>query len=230
MNKKLKRSGKKYLSITLIMLVFQAVLLFATAGSFYIFRYWIFIIINLIYTILALRLLYKKNSELLNERGKKKDDIKSWDSYLVKFHNIILILILPLIIGLDFRLNWSYLNYYYMILGYIFYLISNILVLSSMFANTHFETNVRIQTDRNHKVITSFPYNIVRHPGYLGTILWALAIPLILGSLLAYIPSIIAISILIIRTHLEDKTLINELKNYEYYTKKTKYRIFPLIW
>lgn len=212
------------------MLMFQTVLLFATAGNFNILRYWIFISINFIYTIIALLLLYKKNPDLINERANKKEDIKSWDNYLVKIHNLSLILVLPLIAGLDFRFDWSHINIYSIMPGFLVYIISNILVLGSMLANTHFETNVRIQTDRNHKVITSFPYNIVRHPGYLGTILWALAVPSILGSLLAYIPSLFAIITLIVRTHLEDNTLIEELSGYKAYTKKTKYRIFPLIW
>ncbi len=212
------------------MLAFQAILLFVAAGNFNIFRYWIFIIINFIYTIIALILLYKKNPDLINERAKKKDDIKSWDNYLVKLHNLSLILVLPIVAGLDFRFNWSYINMSFIIPGLIIYGISNVLVLSSMLANTHFETNIRLQTDRNHKVITGFPYNIVRHPGYLGTMVWALAIPLVLGSLFAYIPAIIAIVILILRTYLEDKVLMNELGRYKEYTLKTKYRILPLIW
>lgn len=230
MSNRINKSGKKYISITLIMIIFQAVLLFVAAGNFNINRYWIFIIVNFIYTLIALFFLYKKNPDLINERAKKKDDIKSWDNYLVKFHNLSLILVLPIIAGLDFRFGWSLINMYLIIPGFLIYFISNILVLGSMLANTHFETNVRIQTDRNHKVISSFPYNIVRHPGYLGTILWALAVPAILGSMFAYIPALIAIVTLIIRTYLEDWTLINELPGYESYSKKTKYRIFPLIW
>jgi len=230
MKNKINKSGKKYISITVIMLAFQAILLFVAAGNFNIFRYWIFIIINFIYTIIALILLYKKNPDLINERAKKKDDIKSWDNYLVKLHNLSLILVLPIVAGLDFRFNWSYINMSFIIPGLIIYGISNVLVLSSMLANTHFETNIRLQTDRNHKVITGFPYNIVRHPGYLGTMVWALAIPLVLGSLFAYIPAIIAIVILILRTYLEDKVLMNELGRYKEYTLKTKYRILPLIW
>ena len=36
---------------------------------------------------------------------------------------------------------------------------------------------VRIQTDRGHKVIDTGPYAIVRHPGYVGGILFCVGPP-----------------------------------------------------
>jgi len=46
-----------------------------------------------------------------------------------------------------------------------------------MTANPYFEPTVRIQKDRSHRVMTSGPYKIVRHPGYLAGILYALSVP-----------------------------------------------------
>jgi protein-S-isoprenylcysteine O-methyltransferase Ste14 len=34
----------------------------------------------------------------------------------------------------------------------------------------------------------------------------------------------------LIRTSLEDKTLINELSGYREYSYKTRYKLFPYIW
>ena len=80
------------------------------------------------------------------------------------------------------------------------------------------------------KVITSGPYKLIRHPGYLGGILWAMSVPMILGSVYGFIPSIVGIIIFIIRTGLEDKTLLNELKEYSEYSKEVKRRLIPGIW
>ncbi len=47
----------------------------------------------------------------------------------------------------------------------------------------------------------------MRHPGYVGTVLQALGLPFLLGSLWALIPGITAVGLMIIRTALEDHTL-----------------------
>jgi protein-S-isoprenylcysteine O-methyltransferase Ste14 len=99
-----------------------------------------------------------------------------------------------------------------------------------MIANPYFEPTVRIQEDRDHKVITSGPYKIVRHPGYLAGILFIFSIPFYLGSLFTFIPAGIYSLLMITRTWLEDITLQKELTGYFEYTKKTKYRLFPFIW
>jgi protein-S-isoprenylcysteine O-methyltransferase Ste14 len=70
----------------------------------------------------------------------------------------------------------------------------------------------------------------VRHPGYSGAILAQLATPLLLGSLWAMIPSILSAGFYILRTYLEDKTLILELAGYSDYVQQTRYRLLPRIW
>jgi protein-S-isoprenylcysteine O-methyltransferase Ste14 len=89
---------------------------------------------------------------------------------------------------------------------------------------------VRIQTERDHKVAISGPYNYIRHPGYVGFIVMVLAIPLSLGTLYALLMSGITTILFIIRTFLEDKTLKNELDGYLEYSNKVKYKLIPFIW
>ena len=105
---------------------------------------------------------------------------------------------------------------------------SSILLNWAMKVNPHFEPTVRIQD--NHKVIARGPYGIVRHPGYLAGILFALSIPLLIGSAFTFIPAGIYCLLMTIRTWVEDKTLQKELKGYPEYTKQTKYRLLPKIW
>jgi protein-S-isoprenylcysteine O-methyltransferase Ste14 len=69
--------------------------------------------------------------------------------------------------------------------------------------NRWFATVVRIQKDRGQMVCDSGPYRFVRHPGYLGGILFMIATPLILGSLLAVIPQAVAAGLLVVRTSLK---------------------------
>jgi protein-S-isoprenylcysteine O-methyltransferase Ste14 len=96
--------------------------------------------------------------------------------------------------------------------------------------NKFFSSVVRIQKDRGHTVIQEGPYAYVRHPGYVGGILMALSIPLCLGSVWALAPSAIVLTVLVIRTYLEDATLQKELKGYKAYTRKVRYRLVPGVW
>jgi protein-S-isoprenylcysteine O-methyltransferase Ste14 len=99
-----------------------------------------------------------------------------------------------------------------------------------MVKNRHFEPVVRIQSDRDHAVVSEGPYRIVRHPGYLGGLIFYFSTPLILGSTYALIPAAIAVMLITLRTELEDRTLRKELTGYQQYAAQTPYRLIPLIW
>lgn len=228
---KLTKSGIRYIIAMFILLIIQAIILFAYASTIYLPRAWLFLSITFIYYLLSTIILYRVNPELINQRGDIQTDAKLWDQFLMRAHNIMLIFIMPAIIGLDVgRFHWSNLSIYYVIPGFIFYIISTILINWAMIVNPHFEATVRIQKDRDHKVITKGPYSIIRHPGYLSGILWSVAVPLITGSFFGLIPGGIAILLLILRTFLEDKTLQSELTGYSKYVKSVKYRLFPGVW
>src|SRR5215510_5607188 len=86
--------------------------------------------------------------------------------------------------------------------------------------NKFFEKTVRIQTDRGHKVIDTGPYAIVRHPGYVGGMLFFVGAALCLGSLWALIPAGLACALLLLRTQWEDQTLQAELPGYKEYAER----------
>jgi protein-S-isoprenylcysteine O-methyltransferase Ste14 len=73
-------------------------------------------------------------------------------------------------------------------------------------------------------------YKYVRHPGYLGGLLFTLITPLLLGSLWAMIPTGITIILMVARTILEDKTLEIELDGYREYKLEVRYRLLPHVW
>jgi len=147
-------------------------------------------------------------------------------------HSYYFVFYITLIIAfLDIgRFNWSYIPNSYAIFGIVIYILMMIISIWAMVVNVHFENFVRIQKDRNHKTVDTGPYKYVRHPGYSAGVFRHLSVPAIIGSIYAYIPVLIGISFLIIRTYLEDKTLQKELIGYKEYMKKTRYRLIPKIW
>ena len=61
--------------------------------------------------------------------------------------------------------------------------------------------------------------------------MWAyLAMPLLLDSAWGFIPALVLLIAMFVRTSLEDKTLQEELPGYREYAQQVKYRLFPGVW
>jgi protein-S-isoprenylcysteine O-methyltransferase Ste14 len=140
-------------------------------------------------------------------------------------------LLVPGVAGLDVgRYRWSQLGFLHAGLGFILFVVSSVLIVWAMVENPFFEPTVRIQGDRGHRVVSTGPYGIVRHPGYISGILWTFFIPLVIGSLYTFVPVALYSALMILRTHLEDRTLQDELAGYVEYVEKVRYRLFPGVW
>ena len=86
--------------------------------------------------------------------------------------------------------------------------------------NRFFSSAMRIQRDRGQHVITTGPYQYVRHPGYAAFILVALCSGLALGSWGSLLPSLLYIGLFIRRTAVEDRLLREELEGYPAYAER----------
>ncbi|NVO12333.1 MAG: isoprenylcysteine carboxylmethyltransferase family protein [Bacteroidales bacterium] len=205
-------------------------ILFICAGRMDYTQGWIFLSINILATLMNYFTIHK-NSELINERSKPSEGIKSWDKLLLGLSALIYVIIIVLA-GLDSgRFHWTLnFNWNVSISGVILTLVGQTLFLTARSQNNFFSSVVRIQKDRGHVVCDTGLYKIVRHPGYLGMIISLIGLPLITISVWSIIPTLIAIILLLIRTSLEDKTLINELDGYVEYTKKTRSKLIPFVW
>jgi len=207
------------------------IIFFVSAWRLDIPRAWFYIVIALIGNIINSVVTLKFMRELYNLRGGGQEGTKKWDYIFLLVFFLNTLVIIPLVAGLEVgRFQCSCLDIPFIIVGIILYVLSYALVLWAMLVNQHFEGTIRIQKERDHKVISSGPYKIVRHPGYLGMIIGTFAPSFIVGSLFSLIPVIISIIAIILRTHFEDKLLRAELNGYADYAKKTKFRLFPGIW
>lgn len=135
-----------------------------------------------------------------------------------------------LITGLDKIYQWSSMPHQLQYIAGFLVIFGASIVLWAKKANKFYAETVRIQYERHHVVITDGPYRYVRHPGYLGYMIISIAVPLMLGSLAALIPSTFIILGYLARTVLEDVTLQRQFKGYYDYTKKVPYRLIPGIW
>jgi len=101
---------------------------------------------------------------------------------------------------------------------------------SAMSVNPFFEGTVRLQRERDQRVIEVGPYRLIRHPGNLGLAVWAAASPLLLRSATAAWAAGAAVAWVVLRTALEDATLRRELPGYQGYCGRTRFRLVPGVW
>ncbi len=100
----------------------------------------------------------------------------------------------------------------------------------AMGVNPYYEGTVRIQSERGHRVVEAGPYRRLRHPGYLGLILWAAASPFLLLSVRAFAPAALTAAWVVLRTALEDALLRRRLDGYAEYARRVRFRLIPGLW
>ena len=223
------KAGQLFIK-SLIGTLFFLFILFISAGRINYWQGWLYATICIV-SVLLNSFALKDKDELAAERSGAKSGTKSWDKIIIGLSTVTLI-ITYIVAGLDSgRFQWSP-GFHWSIntIGVILILLGEVIFLMAQKQNKFFSSLMRIQTDRGHTVCDTGIYKIIRHPAYFGNIITAIGIPLILGALWGFIPSAVSVLLTIIRTSLEDKTLINELDGYRDYTYKTRYRLLPYIW
>jgi protein-S-isoprenylcysteine O-methyltransferase Ste14 len=89
---------------------------------------------------------------------------------------------------------------------------------------------VKHQEERQHTVIDTGVYSIVRHPMYAGSALLWVGIPLWLESYAAALLASIPIVLIALRILFEERFLRRALKGYQAYTARVPYRLIPSLW
>jgi protein-S-isoprenylcysteine O-methyltransferase Ste14 len=209
---------------------FILALLFVSAGTLKWIEAWLLLLLYFAAVSGVLIWMKIKAPDLLKERMSRNKEIKSWDKIIMTAYSFLLIILLA-VPGLDaVRFGWSEVSLIVKALGFFGYIPALVFAFWAMRENAYSSDVVRIQEDRGHTVCTTGPYRYVRHPMYVGVILFVLCFPLSLGSLFTFIPASLIVVLFILRTSLEDKTLQEELPGYKEYAQKVRYRLIPGVW
>lgn len=224
----LERSGIRRIVQVVVSILLIGALLFLSAGRLDWLWGWLFLAAFLLLIVPSI-VLVSKSPDLLNERGRRAENVEDWDKILMGTYSLLLFTV-PVVAGLDVRLGWSAMPLALHLGGVVLAVPAMIMPLWAMSANAYLSTMVRIQDDRGQQVVTVGPYRYVRHPMYVGTIFFGLCIPLFLGSWWAFVPCGLIIVLFVVRTALEDRTLREELAGYPEYAQRVRYRLLPGIW
>jgi protein-S-isoprenylcysteine O-methyltransferase Ste14 len=206
-----------------------ALLMFLPAGTWAWAKGWLFIGVFLGTLAAVALLLWRVNPEVVVARTNLYEGTKRWDKILLGFLFPAVYAIVPEA-ALDERFRWCPLPWWACGIGYAMFLAGMAIITWAEAVNNFFEVTVRIQADRGQKVIDSGPYAVMRHPGYVGAILFFVGTAVCLGSLWALVPAGLASALLILRTCWEDQTLQAELPGYQEHARRVRSRLIPGVW
>ena len=208
----------------------MAVALFWSAGRMDWWAGWAAIAVWLAWFAATDILILRFNPDLMAERLAPPKGAKTWDRAILSIFRLTT-LVRYILAGLDQRYGWTGgFPLAAQIAALTVCVLSYALLAWAMVSNPFFSQIVRIQSDRGHAVVADGPYRYVRHPAYVGMIVFEPAMSTLLASWWALIASGLCVILLILRTALEDRTLQAELTGYVDYARQVRYRLLPGIW
>ena len=226
---RLNRAGVRYVVREELRPTLYLVFMSLVSGTWEWWNAWTLAVVLQASTVVYHCILIRLNPEVLNARGTRQKGTKTFDKWLLGTM-ALLGLAVPVIAALEVgEAGWTA-PLWMLTSGVALVVCGMVGITWAMAVNRFFEVTVRIQRDRQHRVVTGGPYAYLRHPGYAFGWLALLGCPLILGSALALAATVILAVVLVVRTSLEDRMLQKELEGYRDYAAQVRWRLLPGIW
>jgi protein-S-isoprenylcysteine O-methyltransferase Ste14 len=209
----------------------MAGIVFLPAGSWSFWQGWAFLAAFLLPSLSGMLYFLRYDRQLVERRLRVREKVKE-QQWLMSV-GMVLFLAVYLLPGFDRRLGWSrrwvgevpvWLTVVSLCLvagGILF--VCWVLKVNSYAGRT-------IEVEAGQKVISTGPYAWVRHPMYLGSLVFLALTPLALGSWLALPAFALMVPFFALRLLNEEKVLRAQLPGYSDYCRKTPFRLIPYIW
>jgi protein-S-isoprenylcysteine O-methyltransferase Ste14 len=203
-----------------------AAMFFLPAGTLAYWEAWVYM--GILFTPLLFLVAYLfKNAPDLLERRMRTRETESEQKLIVRllFVVIALAFLLP---GFDRRYGWSAVPPAIVLVADAMVLLGFVLF-GLVIKENRYASRV-VEVEQEQKVIATGPYALVRHPMYVAVLLIYVFSPLALGSYWAMIFVAPLPFLLVARIRNEESVLSRELKGYQEYQQKTRYRLIPGVW
>lgn len=210
----------------LLGVVLVGLLIFLPAGTWRYFNGWLLMGILFVPMFLAGIVMMFKNPGLLRSRLSAKEKEKEQD--LVVKLSALMFLSGFIVAGLGVRYHWYTLPSGVVIGGAVVFAAAYLLYAEVLRENTYLSRTIEVQNGQT--VVDTGLYGIVRHPMYSATLLLFLSMPIVLGSVYAFLIFLAYPFIIAKRIKHEEAFLEENLPGYSAYKQKVKYRLIPFIW
>ncbi|MCC6920230.1 MAG: isoprenylcysteine carboxylmethyltransferase family protein [Alphaproteobacteria bacterium] len=222
--------AKMYFALVAEFAVFAAIL-FGAAGRLDWREGWAFLAVFFGCAFAISEWVLQKDPALMAERlgSPVQRDQPVWDRFFLPVVGVVFLGWLTSM-GLDARYGWSDVPVWLEALGGAA-VVAGFAIVARVFAeNTFLAPVVKVQAERAHRVISTGPYAVVRHPMYAGAVLVLLGSGLLAGSWWATAGSLLIVLAIAIRAVLEERLLKTTLAGYAGYAARVRYRLVPLVW
>jgi protein-S-isoprenylcysteine O-methyltransferase Ste14 len=207
--------------------------LFLPAGTLDWWRAWVFLGVVFVGAVASTVSLYRTNKGLLQERFKLP--VQKGQPLADK---IVVLLLIASFVGLIILIPLDVFRLHLIAkpgalassLGLVLFIAGWWIMTLALRENAFAVPVVRHQEERQQTVIGSGVYSVVRHPMYSGAVLLLVGMPLWLESYAAAWLASVPIGILVVRILVEEQFLRRELKGYDAYTERVRYRLIPFLW
>lgn len=135
-----------------------------------------------------------------------------------------------LLAGFDTRCGWTHVPLAASIAGLACVVLGWGFATYAMHVNRFFSPVIRLQSERGHVLVDAGPYRFIRHPGYLGMLVYLLGSGPALGSWWASVPQLMLAWFIGRRLLREDRFLHEQLPGYPDYARRVRWRLLPGIW
>ena len=210
----------------LSLFVISLALLFLPAWTFDYWQGWTYLAVFMTSIALILAYLVKNDPALLARRVDNTEKVAS--QKVIHFLVNLVFLAAQVLPALDHRFGWSAVPTYLVIAGDGLVALGMLIIFFVFRENTF--TASTVQVAAGHKVVSTGLYALVRHPMYVGGLVFIFGIPIALGSwwgLLTFIP----LSLVIVWRILdEERFLAENLSGYGEYLSRVRYRLIPFVW
>lgn len=209
--------------------VATGLLLFVPAGTIRYWKAWVYLAIFMGASLFLSLYLIKNDPALLERRmrGGPMAEKEPAQKVIMFFASIgfIALLVVP---ALDVRLGWSAVPLPVVIAGDL--LVAICFCFSFLVYKENTFTSSTIEIAKGHKVISTGPYALVRHPLYASASLYLVGTPLALGSYWGLLAFVFMFPFLIWRLFDEESFLAKNLPGYSEYQKKVQHHLVPYVW
>lgn len=206
--------------------ILVGVLIFLPAGTLGFWNGWLLMGILFIPMFCAGLVMMAKDPRLLESRLDAKEKLKDQD-LVIKLSGLMFLLGF-VVAGLGYRFGWYMLPKGVAVGAAVAFLLAYVLYAEVLRENSYLSRTIQVQ--QGQTVVDTGLYGIVRHPMYSATLLLFLSMPLVLGSLYAFLIFLAYPLIIAKRIRGEEAFLEEELEGYREYKQKVKYRLIPFVW
>jgi protein-S-isoprenylcysteine O-methyltransferase Ste14 len=223
---------KLILSIIIQIVVF-GILLFLPAETFKWWHAWVFLVVVFVSMTVTIVSIFPSNKGILEERLKPL--IQKGQPLADK---IIVVLFAVLFYCLIAFIPLDVFRFHLMdkpgtlvsSLGLVLFVAGWWIISLALNVNPFAAPVLRHLEEKHQTVIDTGIYGIVRHPMYAGSVPMMVGISLWLESYAAAFLASVPSGLLILRILIEEQFLKRELKGYDAYTEKVRYKLIPFLW